>query len=202
MIKNIFDELNIKGHLQIAKIFPDGKEEVVFDDHNIIVSGMGVGLSFLFTLSGSNKITDYQIDRCQIGVSGASVTETSAIYQLSSPLSSFNEYGGTAGGLVLVSATQIKNGVNVANQVFNLIPFHNVTRISNSAVRYTIFIDKDSCNNLSRGGADASINEIGLFMKNPRGDASTASILVAYRKFSNIRKTSDFALVFRWTINF
>lgn len=202
MIKNIFDELDIKGHLQIAKIFPDGKEEIVFDDHNIIVSGMGVGLSFLFTLSGSNKITDYQIDRCQIGVSGASVTETSAIYQLSSPLSSFNEYGGTAGGLVLVSATQIKNGVNVENQVFNLIPFHNVTRISNSAVRYTIFIDKDSCNSLSRNGADASINEIGLFMKNPRGDVSTASILVAYRKFSNIRKTSDFALVFRWSLQF
>ena len=31
---------------------------------------------------------------------------------------------------------------------------------------------------------------------------ANASILVAYKSFTGIRKTDDFALVYRWTINF
>lgn len=57
---NLDSTSRIHGHLEIVKVFNDGREEVVFNDHNTIVSGMGVGLSFLFTLSGSLKITDYQ----------------------------------------------------------------------------------------------------------------------------------------------
>jgi hypothetical protein len=64
-------------------------------------------------------------------------------------------------------------------------------------------VDEDSCNDLSRpGNSEASLNEIGLFVKNPKASATETSVLAAYRYFSNIRKTSDFALVFRWTISF
>ena len=69
-MKNFTEELGINGHLTIIKQYNDGQEEVVFDDHNIIVSGMGVGLSYMFTGSGSNSVLDYQIDRFQVGVSG------------------------------------------------------------------------------------------------------------------------------------
>lgn len=197
---NLDSTSRIHGHLEIVKVFNDGREEVVFNDHNTIVSGMGVGLSFLFTLSGSLKITDYQIDRFQLGVSGQ--TEASSIYQLSAGLSSGAEYAGTAGLLLTTSATQIKNGVNVLNQVFGMIPFHNITRVGPTSVRYTILVDANSANNITRNAANSSLNEIGLFMKNPRGDSPTpASILVAYRKFSSIIKTEQFALIFRWTIN-
>ena len=65
MLLNFEENYDINGHLQIAKVFKDGTEEIVFDDHNIIVSGMSVGLSYLFTLSGSNKVYDYQFDRFQ-----------------------------------------------------------------------------------------------------------------------------------------
>lgn len=125
---NLDSTSRIHGHLEIVKVFNDGREDVVFNDHNTIVSGMGVGLSFLFTLSGSLKITDYQIDRFQLGVSGQ--TEASSIYQLSAGLSSGAEYAGTAGLLLTTSATQIKNGVNVLNQVFGMIPFHNITELA------------------------------------------------------------------------
>ena len=54
MILNVLEELDIKGHLTISKIYSNGSEEIVFDDHNIIVSGMGVALAHLFALSGSN----------------------------------------------------------------------------------------------------------------------------------------------------
>ena len=60
-MKNFTEELGINGHLTIIKKFTDGQEEVVFDDHNIIVSGMGVGLTYLFTGSGSNTVLDLSL---------------------------------------------------------------------------------------------------------------------------------------------
>lgn len=81
---------SISGHLQIIKKYkdPERGQEIVLDDANIIVSGMGVGLSFLFTGSGSDSILDYQIDRFQVGVSGPPAGGvTSAIYELSGALS-------------------------------------------------------------------------------------------------------------------
>lgn len=199
---NFKEKYTPTGHLTIHKIYSDGTEEMVFDDHNIIVSGMGVGLSLLFSLSGSTNVTNYQIDRFQLGLSGHASLETSTTYTLSSPLSSILEYTGSNGDLNVVSAHQIRNGsVNTGPYYFSKIPFNKVTRIDDSSVRYTIVVDQDSCNNLTRSGADAPLNEIGIFMKNPLGSAVDASILVAYRKFSNIVKTSDFGLVYRWTIS-
>jgi len=192
---NIYDYLNINGHVTIHKVLNDGQEELVYDDHNVIVSGFGVGLSHFFALSGSTKIPDYQIDRFQLGLSGATSLEVSSRFQLSSPLTTAAQYTTNGiGEVVTVTANQIQNGSIINNQIFAKIPFHHVTRISESSVRYTLRIDKDSCNNLS-------LKEVGLFMKNPRGLSTDASILVAYKSFSEIRKTSDFALIIRWTIN-
>ena len=206
------EDLGITGHLQIAKLYKNKPEEIIFDDHNVIVSGMGVGLSHMFSGSGSDIITDYQLDRFQVGVSGDD-SAGSAIYQLSGPLTSGSEYGGGASNLGIVSAFQIKNGSLTATKssVYGLIPFKNVTRINDSSVRYTIILDEDTANYANYaarhtgsflGGAVASINEIGLFMKNPRNIIGEASLLVAYRKFTGIVKTGDFSLVFRWTLNF
>ena len=204
-MKNFTEELGINGHLTIIKKFTDGQEEVVFDDHNIIVSGMGVGLSYMFNGSGSNTVLDYQIDRFQLGVSGKDGTtpdasiETSATYGLSGPFSSIAQYG-TGSNLYIEDATQIKNSTNVLNQFFALIPANKITRVSDSSVRYTLIVDEETGNDLD---SNLNLNEVGLFMKNPRGDSSpNASLLTAYRVFNNVRKTSDFSLIFRWTINF
>jgi len=201
---NFIEDLGVRGYLQIAKVYKDKPEEIVFDDHNVIVSGMSVGLSHFFTGSGSETVTDYHNDRFQVGVSGND-TAGSAIYQLSGPLSSIAEYG-IATNFAVVSGYIIENGVvsPTKDNVFGLTPFKNVTRINETSVRYTIVLDEDTGNytNYLRGSSGLSLTEIGLFMKNPRGLASDASILVAYRKFNQILKTSDFALVFRWTINF
>jgi hypothetical protein len=201
---NFIEELGVRGYLQIAKVYKDKPEEIVFDDHNVIVSGMGVGLSHFFTGSGADTIVDYQCDRFQVGVSGND-TAGSAIYQLSGPLSGISEYG-VATNFAIVSGYQIENGVisPTKDNVFGFTPFKNVTRVNDTSVRYTIILDEDSANysNYLRGTAGLSLTEIGLFMKNPRGLAEDASILVAYRKFTQILKTSDFSLVFRWTINF
>jgi len=219
---NFTEDREITGHLQIAKHHKDGAEEIVFDDHNVITSGMGVGLSYFFTGSGSGKITDYHFDRFQVGVSGAIVQAAvdagqagiplSAVFQLSGPLERTTDYGGAASKLVLSTNSKFAGTPAATIQtgkVFAYIPFSHVTRIGDRSVRWTIVLDEQACisgNIESIGGvsqfSSKPINEIGLFMGNPRGLATDTSLLVAYRTFSDITKTDDFSLVFRWTINF
>lgn len=199
---SLIEDLDIRGHLTISKIYPNDVEEVVFDDHNIIVSGMGVALAHLFALSGSDSILDYQIDRFQVGVSGGTALEVSSTNQLSGALSSFIEYG-VEGDILQTSAYQIiNNSIVSVGRYYGLIPQQNITRIDANTVRYTIVLDENSCNNISRGGQSKSLNEVGLFVKNIKNNVIDAPILVAYRHFDNILKTSDFSLVFRWSINF
>lgn len=204
-MKNFIEDMSVNGHLQIIKCYLDGTEEIVFDDHNVITSGMGVGLAHLFSLSGPGNILEYQIDRFQIGVAGSS--ESPAINQLVSPLSSLEEYGENS-LLYLVSGYHAFSVDNISTdrEIFGYIPQHKVSRVGDSSVRYTIVVDRDCANDLDLSrGAESPLNEIALFMKNPLGDlygdGTDTSILVAYRTFSGIVKTSDFALVFRWTIN-
>jgi len=199
-MKNFTEELGINGHLTIIKKFIDGQEEVVFDDHNIIVSGMGVGLTYMFTGSGSNSVLDYQIDRFQIGVSGPPTGgETSAIYQLSGA-ATLAEYGGGS-NLFIDVKDQMTNGTLTSNAAA-LIPANKITKISDASVRYTLVVDEEACNSITRDSNDMNINEVGLLMKNPTGATDDRPILVAYRTFSNILKTNDFSLIFRWTLNF
>ena len=204
-MKNFTEELGITGHLTITKRFTDGQEEVVFDDHNIIVSGMGVALTYMFTGSGSNSVLDYQIDRFQLGVSGPPAGGvTSAIYELSGSLTSIDEYG-TGSNLFIEKASQITNGTLTANQFFALIPANKITKIGDSSVRYTLVVDEEACNGITRVGPGnaGALNEVGLLVKHPTGiSSSNIPILVAYRTFSDIIKTNDFSLIFRWTLNF
>tara|TARA_S200002703_G_scaffold85916_2_gene74098 strand:+ start:350 stop:958 length:609 start_codon:yes stop_codon:yes gene_type:complete len=201
MIKSLTSQLGIKGHLTVHRVV-DGQEELVYDEDNVIVSGFGWALSHLYGKVGSDTITDYQIDRFKLGTSGGSVLQVSSTNDLSGPLSSLASYVGTNtdSNLEVVSGFRWANDVaTTTGEFFAKIPFSKVTKVDDRTVRYTIFVDEDSCNDLPD---EANLNEIGLFIKNPKANATETSILAAYRYFSNIRKTSDFALVFRWTISF
>lgn len=200
MIKSLTSQLGIKGHLTVHKVV-DGQEELVYDEDNVIVSGFGWALAHLYGKVGSETITDYQIDRFKLGVSGGAGLQVSTTTDLSGPLSSQASYIGTGdSSLDVVSGYRWENNnVITTGEWFAKIPFSKVTKIDDRTVRYTILIDEDSCNDLPN---DANLNEIGLFIKNPKASATETSVLAAYRYFSNIRKTSDFAIVFRWTISF
>lgn len=202
MIFNLVESLDIKGHLTISKVYNSGQEEIVFDDHNIIVSGMGVALAHLFALSGSDSILDYQIDRFQVGISGTSVREVSSTNNLAGPLSSIAEYAIESNVLTASGYQIINNAIVTVPRYYGLIPQQNITRIDANTVRYTIVLDENSCNEITRGGSAKPLNEIGLFVRNIKNNAIQAPILVAYRHFNDIQKTSDFSLVFRWSINF
>lgn len=206
MSYNFIEDLGITGHLQIAKAHNDGSEEIVFDDHNIIVSGMGLGLAHLFSLSGPGTILEYQIDRFQVGVSGSQAREVASTSFLLSPLSSLDEYGTQARMLVVSGYQATDINTSIGPKWFGYIPSHKVSRVGPNSVRYTLSLDADAANDITRNGQTLSLNEVGLFMKNPLGDkfgnGTDTSVLVAYRSFSPIAKTSDFALIFRWTLNF
>ena len=199
-MRNFTEELGINGHLTIIKKFNDGQEEIVFDDHNIIVSGMGVGLTYMFTGSGSNSVLDYQIDRFQVGVSGPPTGgEVSSIYQLSGA-ATLAEYG--AGSNLFIAVKDQMTNTTLTSNAAALVPANKITKIADASVRYTLVVDEEACNNITRDSNDMNINEVGLLMKNPTGATDDRPILVAYRTFSNIRKTNDFSLIFRWTLNF
>lgn len=192
-MKHFIENFNITGHLEVTKVYRSGEEEVIFDDHNIIVSGMGVGLSYMFSNTGSNYLPDYRIDRFQVGVSGGPELEVSSTYELSGALDSKGKYGGKT-NLNIKKATQIVNGEERNNRYFAGIGPEQISKLGETSVKFTLTLDEDSCNG-------ETLNEIGLFMANPTGSDRDKSILVAYRHFSDTIKTSDFSLVFRWRLH-
>lgn len=198
---NFIEDIGITGYLTIHKRDKDGNESLLFEDHNIICSGLGAGLTYMFTASGSTSVLDYQIDRFQLGVSGPpDGGVVSSINSLSGALSSTAEYG-TGSNLYVEDRDQLING-STTNLAAALIPANKITKISDSSVRYTLVVDEEACNDLKRIDDDVNLNEIALLMKNPTGNSDPRPLLVAYRTFSNIRKTNDFSLIFRWTLNF
>ena len=185
---------NIEGHLEIIKKYKNGDEVVVFDDHNVIVSGMGLTLSLLFSGSGSDNITDFQISRAQLGT--GTNEEVSGTYALATPIGQTEAYTSGDSGVLAISGTQYTFGDNtVADQVFVLIPHSKVTRVNKNSVRYNIVVDEVPLSN-------KVLTEIGLFSKNPQGLPTGRSVLVAYKTFGAITKTSDFSLIFNWTLTF
>ena len=186
-----------KGHLEVWKLYKSGATELFFSDYNTITSGMGVGLAAMFAGPpyGSNNIQDYQIRWAQVG-HGAPGTYGPSQFKLVSPLSSLAEYG-TNTESIISGMTPIENGTIGSTKYFTEIPFNAVQKVSNKSVRWTIALGYNTANDLGY-----NLNEIGLFMSNPLNQSSTCPILVAYKTFSNIEKTNDFSLIFRWVITF
>ncbi len=183
---------NPRGNLQIFKVYPDGRKDLHWEDHNVITSGMGLGLGYLFSELGSTNILDYQIKYFQLGVSGGGGFGTSTV-ELSSPVA-FSSVSAT--DLVTDQHSQLKNGTTVTDVAFCTIAANNIYKVAYNTVKYNLVVP-DNAANLS-----LPINEVGLFMKNPRGQSPQESILVAYRSFTNLLKTSDFTVLFVWSITF
>jgi len=188
----------MKGRLEILKKYKNGDEVVVEDDHNVIVSGMGLALNLLFSGSGSDTITDYQISRAQIG-SGTDGTEVSSTFALDKPTPLVEMYTSGDSGVNAEYGTQYTtNGATVADQAFINIPHNKITRVNKNSVRYQIVIDETPMYN-------HNLREIGLFSKNPQGTPDPRSVMVAYKRFGGTQglwKTPDFSIIFNWTITF
>jgi len=192
------EKLQPRGHLEIIKVYDDGTEEVHFKEDNMIVSGMGVGLSHLYSGSGGATISDFQIVNFQVGTGGDPTSYGTSSFKLVTPCT-LGQYLSTGSEANVETMNPIQNGVvAAAAEAFVRFPFNNIQKVNKNTVRYNLIIDKFTLNGLS-----TNIDEVGLFMRNPRGVATAAKpILVAYRPFNGLKKTSTFSLVLKWTLNF
>lgn len=201
------DVLNVSGHLEVWKVYEDGNEELAFDDHNVITSGMGVGVGLLYAGSGSSTIVDFQIRNFQVGVSGNHIIDTYGVSQFSL-VSALGQQRGEVDykndesflplsnhHLMNSDGTSLANSEGSNNWLFGVIADNSIKRVDLNSVTYIIYLDRNTANG-------NTLNEIGLFMQNPLGVDPKRSNMVAYRPFTNIEKTTDFALVFKWTLNF
>jgi len=183
------------GHLQIFKRYEDGSEELHFDEQNIITSGMGVGLSYLFAASGGTSVVDFQIRHFLVGSGGDYNDYGVSTYKLQAPVIKAASWGANS-NLIIDSYNPIEAGrILLGTRPFARIMFSNINKVTTTSVRYTLVLDRNTLNG-------KYINEVGLYMRNPRGNDTPNPILVAYRPFSEITKTSEFSLIFRWTLQF
>lgn len=191
------DKFNPTGHLEIWRVFDDGTEELHFEEENVITSGMGIGLAKMFSGSGAGTIDNYQVLHFQAGVSGDLNDYGVSSYKLKSPLTVDN-YWSRGSELLVESYKPVQAGsVVAANQAFARIPFTNIQKVSPTSIRFVLYLDKYSAN-----GIVHKLNEVGLFMRNPWGLSTPSPILVAYRPFTSLKKTSTFSLLFKWTLQF
>ena len=206
------DILDVSGHLEIYKVYSDGLEEKVFDDANTITSGMGVGLGLLYAGSGAADITNFQLRYFQLGTEGASkisnygVSEVSLVSALGQ-VAGDADYQSASDSSLPVAAHELMESNGTAKATvggtygntwfFGVISDNSIKRVDLNSLTYILYVDRTACNNL-----ETPLNEIGLFMQNPLGTSTKRSQLCAYRPFTNILKTDDFSLVFKWTLNF
>jgi hypothetical protein len=204
------DTFNPVGEIEIWKVYDDGREpELHFSDHNIITSGMGVGLASLYSGSGSQTIADYQILSYQLGYSGAVTNPYSystSTTRLIQPLTNA-QYLTTGSQLKVENRNILIDGVSTSviagGLAFVSLPYSNIQKVTPTSVRYTLVVDANSCLGLVDGlGKQMSLNEVGLFMYNPLNINPTTSVLVAYRPFTPIYKTGSFSLIIKWTLTF
>ena len=205
------DFINVSGHLEIYKVYENGDEELFFDEANTITSGMGVGLGLLYAGSGADSIDNFQIRYFQLGTKGDTKIDTYGVSEtfLASALGQKNgtsDYVTTADSNLPIEVHELmaaNGGAQVDsegasdNWSFGLLADNAIKRVDLNSVTYILYVDRNSCNNLGE-----AINEVGLFMQNPLGLTTKRSNLVAYRPFTNITKTNDFSLIFKWTLNF
>ena len=191
------DKFTPTGHLEVWKIYDDETEELHFEEQNVITSGMGVGLAKMFAGSGAATIENYQILNFQAGVSGDLADYGVSTYKLKAPLTAA-QYGSLGSELLVEGLRPVQSSIRTAaNLDFARIPFTNIQKVSPTSVRFVLYLDKNTANGISH-----KLNEVGLFMRNPTGITPASPILVAYRPFTSLRKTSTFALLFKWTLQF
>lgn len=178
------------GHLQITKIWKNGKSEIIFSENNLIVKGMGYGLTKLFSQTDKN-IKDYQIRWFQLGTGSQPLLTT--ISQLNIPITN---YGANPDNTVSSFTLATYENGTIEDQKLVNIPFNLIKRIDKTSVQFGLVLGENSAN-----GPDP-LKEIGLFMSNPNNSTPAQPMLVAYKIFPEVEKTVEFSLVFTWTITF
>ena len=169
---NFNDKIKIEGHLQIVKVFPTGKEEVLHDDSNVITGGLGRSIAQFMTTSGCDEencgvtsatpsgcqMWHYQISRFQVGQGASAQPETSAVTNLGLPLTNA-QYGGLLRSVDVEKQAWLwaDNKVPIGQQDFGIVTQQG-SLISSLVTVWAL--DEETANG-------TELNEAGLFVENP-----------------------------------
>jgi hypothetical protein len=210
----------IKGHITICKVYKDGTKDIVLENQNLITGGFGYSFSDLLSQGGSNERLDYAPGYFAVGTSSvdfdASLATSADFYNLSAPLS-WEEYGLDSTLYIEklnrgFPASTVDSGVSYSELYFTTAPLSSVVFSSSPAylaktspnfLTNWIFDSMESEISLDETTANGkTISEIGLFSTNPKGLNSPTPVMIAYKTFTGIPKTSEFSLVFHWSIGY
>lgn len=193
MNKSFSEKYNsYKGFLEIYKVYKNGRVEQVYSENNVVCSGMGSTLAAAFAASGTSPVTSFQISLFQLGTGGEAGLQVSSNGRLGAALTAAN-YGD--GLLSIVTQNLVASGTVYTNEAFAEIPQAFIDKVADRKCRWRIVLDENAGNGLT-------INEVGLFSKNPAQTSPARAYLCAYRYFTGLDKTNEYALHIVWTIEF
>ena len=197
------------GHLEVYKIYKDGTEELHFSEKNVITSGMGLTLAYAFAAVADADVSSFQANWMQIGT-GASTTAiiASSNVQVSGRadlLSAIprSQYGSeNTIGLTTSSMSYMTSADTTRTSAFVKVPPAFIHRVSDRKVMWRLVLNDSACNIADSAVHGGALNEVSIFSNNPMEVNPPVLFMIAYRDFSQIIKTNEFTLDFRWTIEF
>jgi hypothetical protein len=210
----------ISGHVTVCKVYKDGTQETVLDRANLITAGLGSSFLDIQQDAGSTYSDDYAPAYFQLGtdtIDYHTAWDTSTFfYQVCAPFG-WSDYGedtdldiveryrgfnastvdGGASYTELLETSAPLSAITFSgeDQYFAKITEAKVSKIFMDSFEAQIVLDENTANG-------KAITEVGLFARNPKGYYEDSPLLMAYRSFAALNKTSEFSLIINWTIGF
>jgi hypothetical protein len=210
----------LRGHITICKVYSDGTEDTIVDRANLVTAGLGSSFIDIQRGGGSLNTDSYSPYYFQVGTSSMdydpAVTTSSYFYHLSTPFSwddygddtdfiveskyrgfnaSTDDGGSTYTELLFTSAVLSSIAFSGTDEYFSKIKEGRLSKFFMDSFESEIVLDEKT-------GNGKEISEIGLFAKNPKGFKEDSPLLMAYRSFTPVTKTSEFSLVVHWSVGF
>lgn len=210
----------LRGHITICKVYSDGTEDTIVDRANLITAGLGSSFIDIQRGQGSENVDGFSPYYFQVGTSSmdydTTVATSSYFYQLSTPFSwddygddtdfiveskyrGFNaatdDGGSTYTELLFTSAVLSSIVFSGTDEYFSKVKEGRLSKFFMDSFESEIVLDEKT-------GNGKEISEIGLFAKNPKGFKEDSPLLMAYRSFTPVAKTSEFSLVVHWSVGF
>ena len=210
----------LRGHITICKVYSDGTEDTIIDRANLVTAGLGSSFIDIQRGQGSENVDGFSPYYFQVGTSSmdydTTVATSSYFYQLSTPFSwddygddtdfiveskyrgfnaSTDDGGSTYTELLFSSAALSSIAFSGTDEYFSTVKEGRLSKFFMDSFESEIVLDEKT-------GNGKEISEIGLFAKNPKGFKEDSPLLMAYRSFTPVTKTSEFSLVVHWSVGF
>lgn len=197
----------MKGIVTIKKVFPNGKEELVAYDDNVLSINLARSVVNVFSNTLRGEVSDLLVGYFQVGKGTHSIPEDTTlrkyVYSLKEPFVD-SDYGPSTTAEIKVhdqvySAKGNFNPdspVSVYKGTFATLPDDFSTNVTNDSVYYRLNIGETT-------GNGQNIQEFGLFSRNPNNFQVDRSSMIAYKTLDDpIIKSDLFSVVIDWQIKF